>query len=710
MQDRSQHIKYFLFSQYLADGIRITLEIILPVIICARFGRIDIGYTMALGALCVSISDVPGPVGQKRNGMIYCNVFAFIMALLTGLVNDSFIFLGLLILLASFFFTMISVYGSRAASVGTAALLVMVFRMADVVSFNDTIRDSLLILAGGTWYLLIAMIFFRFTPYRPAQRSLGECIHETAKFLRIKADLYDVNTNFETEYNKLVAQQIIVNEKQDAVREMLYKNRELVKETTRTGKILILAFSDLMDLYEQITATWYDYELLRKRFAHTGILKDISQVIHQLSDELDNIGLAIQSNNTYQKQYQLIPELDKVKAKVDALDDKQQSRLMLKKILVNLRNLGEKMDELMNYFRARKYSRRKIFSMDEYNKFVSQQQLDIKLLWNNLHLESSVFRHSIRMTLTCMAGYLIAHLISYGNHSYWILLTITVILKPGFGLTKQRNMERLIGTIAGGILGVAVISFIHNRDVLFGFIVFFMLGTYTYQRLNYTVMVIFTTPYVIILFYLLGLGSVGIAEERLLDTGIASILAFLSNYFLFPHWESKHLQNYMIAVLKANVDYLYKLKDSLSGRKMSALEYKLVRKELYVSTANLSAAFHRMLSEPKHKQKNSKQIYQFVTLNHVLSSNVASLSSGIQNNELFFYPREVIQQVNRSISTLEGSLQQLDPGYISTSPETSIPENTDVRPALDDKHLSEQLDFIYNVSTDIVKATRDIEK
>ena len=709
MKGHSQQIRYFLFSQYLADGVRITLEIILPVIICAQLGRIDIGYTMALGALCVSISDAPGPAEQKRNGMIYCNIFVFIMALLTGFVNDNFILLGLLILVASFFFTMISVYGSRAASIGTAALLVMIFRMADIVSVENTLRDSLLILAGGTWYLLIAMIFFRFTPYRPAQRALGECIHETAKFLRIKAELYDISTNFESEYSKLVAQQIIVNEKQDAVREMLYKNRELVKETTRSGKILILAFSDLMDLYEQITATWYDYESLRKRFAHTGILHDISLVIHNLSDELDRIGLAIQSNSIYTKQYQLIPELDKVKAKIDALDDKQQSKLMLKKILVNLRALGEKMDELMNYFRAFKYSRRKIYSMDEYNKFVSQQQLDIKLLRNNFHLESSVFRHAIRMTLTCMAGYILAHIISYGNHSYWILLTITVILKPGFGLTKQRNKERLIGTIAGGILGVIIISFIHNRDVLFGFIAFFMLGTYTYQRLNYTVMVIFTTPYVIILFYLLGLGSVGIAEERLLDTGIASILAFLSNYFLFPHWESRHLQNYMIAVLKANIDYLYKLKDSLSGRKLSAIEYKLVRKELYVSTANLAAAFHRMLSEPKHRQKNSKQIYQFVTLNHVLSSNVASLSSGIQNNELFFYPKEVLQQVSRSIKTLEESLLKLEPGYRSDPPESIPNDNIIAKPATDDRHLSEQLDFIYNVSTDIVKVAKEIE-
>lgn len=708
MKDRSQHIRYFLFSQYLADGVRITLEIILPVIICAQFGKMNIGFSLALGALCVSISDAPGPVEHKRNGMIYCNLFVFAMALLTGFANDHPVLMGALVLFSTFFFTMFSVFGNRAASVGTAALLVMILRMANVMEPMAVLYDSLLILAGGVWYMLVALIFFRFTPYRPAQRSLGDCIHETAKFLRIKAELYDVNTDFENEYRKLVAQQIIVNEKQDAVRELLYKNRALTKESTTSGKLLILTFSDLMDLYEQITATWYDYELLRKRFADTGILEDVSVIINKIADELDHIGLAIQSNSTYKKQYELIPELDKLKVKIDALHDKQNSKLVLKKILVNLRNLGEKVSELMNYFLAGKHSKRKLYSENDYAKFVSHQQIDISLLRNNLHLESSVFRHAIRMMITCIVGFTIAKVIHYGHHSYWVLLTIIVILKPGFGLTKQRNTERLIGTVAGGLLGVLILYFIKDREILFGLIAFFMLGTYTFQRLNYQVMVIFTTPYVIILFHILGLGSWNIAEERLLDTVIAGTLAFMANYFLFPHWESKHFRNYMISVMKANIDYLKKLKDLLGGRKMSGLEYKLVRKELYVSIANISAAFHRMLSEPKSKQQDSKKIYQFVVLNHVLSSNVASLSSSVKENELSFYPKEVLQQVQRSVKLLEDSLQKFDPTYQPTTVEPihtiNIEENRTA-----DKHLNEQLEFIYKVSADIGKITKEIE-
>ena len=296
LNKKAQNVKYFLFSQYLADGIRITLAIILPSVICAGLGRLDVGIIISEGALCVSIGDGPGPVQHRTNGMLYSNIFIFFIALLTGFVNNSFFLLGLLVLFSSFFFTMFTVYGNRAASVGTAALLIMVLRMAKVNSAPEVVIDSVLILGGGAWYMLVALLFYRLTPYRPAQRSLGDCIHETAKFLRIKAALYDTKTKLDDEYRKLVAQQVVVNEKQDAVRELLFKNRELVKEPTRTGKLLVLTFTDVVDLYEQIMATWYDYPSLRKRFSSTGILDEVSLLIKDIADELDHIGQAIQSN------------------------------------------------------------------------------------------------------------------------------------------------------------------------------------------------------------------------------------------------------------------------------------------------------------------------------------------------------------------------------------------------------------------------------
>lgn len=705
MPENKQHIQYFLFSQYLADGIRITLEIILPTVIFSQFGKIDLGLMMSTGALCVSMTDGPGPVEHKRNGMLYCILFIFLMTLFTGLINTNVFLLGLLILMSSFFFTMFSVFGNRAASLGTAVLLVMVLRMDKISPPIDILFDSLLVVAGGFWYLLFALLFFKLQPYRPAQRLLGNCLHETARFLRIKAALYDINSDITEEYRKLVTQQVVVNEKQDELRELLFKNRQLIKEPTDTGKLLLVTFADVLDLYENIMATWYDYTLLRQRFATTGILEEVSIIIQDMADEIDRIALAIQSNSFYKKQYQLLPSLDVLKVKIDAMEDSNNSNLVLKKILVNLRNLGERSDELMNYFKAGTLAKRNLRRDTDYAKFVSHQVINSRVFVNNIGLDSAVYRHSLRMMITCIAGFIIAKLLPHAHHSYWILLTIIVIVKPGFSLTKQRNLERLFGTIAGGLIGLLIIYFIHDRTILFGVIIFFMLVTYTFFRVNYIVTVIFMTPYIIILFYLLGVGSVNVAEERLLDTGIASLLAFMGSYFLFPHWESVQLESYMVKVLQANQNYLQQLAAFFSGSNKSQLEYKLVRKELYVSTANLSAAFQRMLSEPKSKQRNSQEIYEFVVLNHVLSSNIASLTASMINKESRQYSKEVVLPVKKSITILKQSLLQLDNNALQ---EAIIPTTIHTNVDNTDKQLTEQLNFIYKVTCDIGKITQKI--
>jgi uncharacterized membrane protein (TIGR01666 family) len=707
MKEQTQHIRYFLFSQYLSDGIRITLEIILPALIGSYFGRLDIGLLLSSGALCVSISDAPGPIEHKFNGMLYCNILVFLMALLTGFATHSIYLLGGLIVLASFFFTMFAVYGVRAAAVGLAALLIMILRMDMLLPAVAVITDSLLILAGGAWYMLLALLFYLVTPYRQAQRSLGNCIHETSRLLLIKSELYDESTNVGEEYQKMLAQQVIVNEKQDEVREMLFKSKAIVKDTSPTGQILLITFTDLVDLYEQITATWYDYSMLREKFAGTGILAEISQVIKNLAAELDNVGLAIQSNIPYKKQFELIPALNELKVKIDAAKIENTSNLVLKKILVNLRNLGEKVTVISNYFAAEIDAAKQTIQRNNYSKFVSHQDISVAVFQNNLSLESSAFRHSLRMMITCLLGFIIVQLISYGHHSYWILLTIVFILKPGYSTTKQRNIERIAGTVAGGVLGIILIATIKDRTVLFGLIVFFMIGTYTFQRLNYIVMVILMTPYILILFSFLGLGFINIVEERVLDTAIASVLAFFASYYLFPHWESNQLDEYMVSVLKANTSYLKKLQCFFSGKELPLLEYKLVRKELYVSTANLSAAYSRMLSEPKNKQQNAVSINEFVILNNVLSSNIAGLFAINMAKDQYAITKEMLHSLGRSVSVLEDSVHLMDKTF---EPVTEVHyNNLPARQAkLPDQHIKEHVDFIHKLSVDIQKAVQKI--
>ena len=702
--EKSRQIRYFLFSQYVSDGVRITLEIIIPAIVFSYLGHLEIGLAMSLGALCVSISDGPGPVVHKKNGMFLCNIFVFISALLTGFLNSNPLSLGILILVASFVFTMFSVFGNRATSIGFAALLIMILQMTKIVPASGVLQESLLILSGGIWYMLVALLFFRLTPYRPAQRVIGDCIMETANYLLIKAEMYNIDSDLSQQYQKMLAQQVVVNDQQNAARELLFKNRALLRESTRAGRMLVITFVDIVDLFEQIMVTGYDYGDIRKNFAHTGILNDVYLIIKNLAAETNLIGEAIQSNGNYKKLESVENSMNLLRNKISSFPE-NANRVKLDKVFSNLENLKDKIDDIAEYFDENVLKEKKLRSQREYRKFVSHQTISWKVFQNNLTLESSIFRHSLRVMITCGAGYILSKLFLHGHHSYWILMTIIIILKPAFSLTKKKNADRLLGTIGGGILGLLLLYFIHDKTVIFCLLVFFMLGTYTFKTLNYIVMVIFLTPYVLILFHLLGLGALDVASERLMDTAIGSALAALGSYFLFPLWESSQLQKYMANVLKANIHFLEKLKDLYAGKEIHSLDYKLARKELFVSNANLASAFHRMQSEPKSKQQHKNEIYEFVVLNNLLSSNVASLTSEMMEQKPAV-EKVFINPLQSSIQSMKNSLEMLDENII-------LRENPviNISMGIDKKRESKkyaQLEFIRKLILDIDKISRII--
>ncbi|GAB3914784.1 FUSC family membrane protein [Larkinella knui] len=712
MKRQIREVRYFLFGQHFSDGLRITLAILIPSVVFYHFGQFETGLPISLGALWVSITDAPGPAVHRRNGMLAGNLVVVLVSLITGFIRMNVWLLGVEIALFSFFFSMFAIYGNRTTSVGTAGLLSMILMMDRELESAAVWRYGALVCAGGLWYMAISLTFSQLRPYRAAQQALGECIHEIAKFLMIKAEFYSIRTDLQDDYRKLVAQQAVVSEKQDAVRELLFKTRVIVKETTWTGRLLVLTFGDVVDLYEQIVAMYYDYALIRDRFATTGILDEISRLIRQLAIEMDYIGLAIQSNRPYKSRTDLIRHLERLKTKIDEIgkQDKEGSNLVLKKILISLRNLNQRLNDIHTYSPTVLSEKPKNKEATEYSRFVSHQEIDPKLVINSLTLSSSIFRHSIRVTVACLVGFVVAKLIAYGHHGYWILLTASLILKPAFSLTKQRNYERIIGTVVGGLIGVSILVLIPNTTGLFWVMLFLMIGAYSFQRTNYIVMVILMTPYILILFRFLGLGGINVAEERVLDTLIGCVIAFAASY-LFPRWESQQLKGLLRDVLDANRNYLRKLADSLSGKPLTLTDYKLARKEVYVSSANLSAAFQRMTSEPQSKQWHKSEIHEFVVLNHILSSNIATIASARLTAErpAAVCPPDLLRPVKRSLTVLNESLKKLDTESAKPVLEASAPESSpSEKPepvVTEDRSLKEQLDFIQKVSHDIGKLT-----
>jgi len=138
---------------------------------------------------------------------------------------------------------------------------------------------------------------------------------------------------------------------------------------------------------------------------------------------------------------------------------------------------------------------------------------------------------------------------------YWILLTVLIIMKPGFALTRQRNGWRLFGTLIGCVVALGALYSTDNNTWLFVAMVASTIIGGSLLQLNYMMASVFNTNAVLLAFHFVDPTATTIITDRALDTLIGSVISFACSYFL-PWWEAQFMPSLARAAINANREYL----------------------------------------------------------------------------------------------------------------------------------------------------------
>ncbi len=80
----------------------------------------------------------------------------------------------------------------------------------------------------------------------------------------------------------------------------------------------------------------------------------------------------------------------------------------------------------------------------------------------NWNAESLMLRHAIRITAVCgLEVWILYHF--HISHGYWLPLTSLIVLQPHLSGTFRRSLQRMGGTIGGGILAAVLAVFLHSQ-------------------------------------------------------------------------------------------------------------------------------------------------------------------------------------------------------------------------------------------------------
>jgi uncharacterized membrane protein (TIGR01666 family) len=676
-----QEVRNFVYSYHFSTGLRTTISVVVPSIVFSMMGDLPLGIVASLGALATALSDVPGTALHKRNGILTAIAFIFLTALGTSLIAPYPILMTGWILACCFANGMLLVYGNRGGNIGIACMLVMVSILGEnPVHPSEAIIHCLIILGGSVWYGFLALLLWQIRPYMSVQQMLSECIMETARYLEERAGFYEkgADGDFDDIYKSVLAQQVIVSEKQEAVRELLLKRRSAQQGSTSINKSMVLIFLDIVDLQEQIMASQTDYIALQRDFGETDVLDKFHTLILQYASELKLIGTAVAAGQRSLPKANLRHEIDKVQHAITEIHNslptlKERTKVItLTNILHNLQDMTQRIYNLHRLTRLERVKDEVIDPRLQLASFTTRNRYDLETLLNNLTFESHIFRHALRVSIAAVTGYLLGQVFQL-NRVYWILLTIVVILKPGFGISKARSYQRIIGTITGALFAAGVLFLTANNTVIFILMLICILGAYSFMSQHYTLSVFFVTPFVIFLLHFLHPAHLENAELRVLDTFIGVSIAFFASLLLWPSWEHNYLPSHMSKMVKDNARYLEHVMRLYTDSDFVMNDYKLARKDTNVSAANLMSAFQRMLSEPKSKQVHGSEVYHFVVLNHSMMSHIAAMANyGLLHG--IHYPKQEYKVLNQYLQQYANCIIQLieDPAGERTSVSSSL--------------------------------------
>jgi uncharacterized membrane protein YccC len=184
------------------------------------------------------------------------------------------------------------------------------------------------------------------------------------------------------------------------------------------------------------------------------------------------------------------------------------------------------------------------------------------------------------------------------QRSYWVPLTVAIVLKPDYGSVFARALQRGIGTIVGAVLGAVLLAVFHGAWLLVPFGVLAALLPYGRNR-NYGLLATFLTPLVVVLVDLLQPTGWRLAEDRLVDTLIGCAIVLVIGFAPWPmSWYAQLPGKFGQAAL----DVCGYMREALgasapSGSPVAAARSRRLR-ATYRALGDLRAEFQRTMSEP----------------------------------------------------------------------------------------------------------------
>ncbi|MBZ5624785.1 MAG: FUSC family protein [Acidobacteriia bacterium] len=253
----------------------------------------------------------------------------------------------------------------------------------------------------------------------------------------------------------------------------------------------------------------------------------------------------------------------------------------------------------------------------------------LAVLRANLHLDSAVFRHAIRLAVSLTFGECVAQRVGW-QRPYWLPMTIAIVLRPDFTTTFSRGVLRIVGTLIGLGLSTALFYVLPAaRAVEVALIALFAFLLRCFGPANYGIFAINLTALVVLMFAATGIAPGPVIVARGLNTLVGGAIALLA-YQLWPTWERTQAPEALARMLEGYRMYLQAVRDAyLHPDAPLATELDRTRQAARLARSNAEASAARLAAEPGVSTGRVSKLDRMLANSNRFIHAVMSLEAGL---------------------------------------------------------------------------------
>jgi len=483
-------------------------------------------------------------------------------------------------------------FGVSAGGVGISIAVSFVISLsAPAPNLHDALLRGAYLAAGGVWSMLLALVLWPLRPLRPLRFATARAYRDVAEYAAAIAALDGAAPN-------------------DLTREALQQHKRVVRESIETARAIVavarrggqgearraerllllvqgadLVFGTLIAISELLEATpEEDVRIVAHRA--TSALTRFAAIAKQIATTIE-----VEPNAPRALQPSLAD--DRLVAQTPAA--------------IHATRLLEQLEEYTTLLAANADALESGRPRDmppalAVLTLVDDQRPVLETLRASLTFDSLAMRHALRVAIVTGVAVLVTRLLDLPR-GYWVTITAIIILQPYAGATLVKGLQRVLGTVAGALLTVALVALLRDpRGLLVAIFVFAAISV-AFLRVNYLIYSIFLTPTFVLLAEM-SAGDWHLAEVRVLNTLIGGALGLAGSWLLWPSPERDRFPELAATALRAaatharTVAAVWNRTDDETSVALAA-----ARRDAALATTNAEASFERMVAESASRRR-----------------------------------------------------------------------------------------------------------